>query len=116
MTRRDLFESMMAAVAATLSAGKPANAQSPEVSKPFIDVHHHFVPPAWVSAYNISRPGPFDNFALTNWTPSRSVEEMDRQSVQTAIVSLSTPNVWAGDPAIGPRVARITNEYAAKMA
>ena len=116
VTRRDFFESILVAVAATPSAGKLANAQSPEVSKPFIDVHHHFVPPAWVSAYNISRPGPFDNSALTNWTPSRSVEEMDRQSVQTAIVSLSTPNVWAGDPAIGPRVARITNEYAAKMA
>jgi predicted TIM-barrel fold metal-dependent hydrolase len=40
---------------------------------------------------------------------------MDRQSIQTAIVSLSTPNVWGGDPAIAPRLARITNEYAAKM-
>jgi len=115
MTRRDLFESMMAALAATLSVGKHGNAQSAEASKPFIDVHHHFLPPAWMSAYNISRPGPFDNSALTNWTPSRSVEEMDRQSIQTAIVSLSTPNVWGGDPAIAPRLARITNEYAAKM-
>jgi predicted TIM-barrel fold metal-dependent hydrolase len=115
VTRRDFFESMMVAVAATLSAGKLGNAQSSEASKPFIDVHHHFLPLDWVSAYNVSRPGPFDNSAMTSWTPSRSVEEMDRQSVQTAIVSLSTPNVWAGDPAIAPRLARITNEYAAKM-
>jgi 6-methylsalicylate decarboxylase len=114
-TRRDFCESMMVAVAATLSAGKLANAQSSEASKPFVDVHHHFLPPVWVSAYNISRPGPFDNSAMTSWTPSRSVEEMDRESVQTAIVSLSTPNVWAGDPAIAARFARITNEYAAKM-
>src|SRR5687768_3357900 len=115
VTRRDFVESMMAALAATLSIGKEGNAQSSEASKPFIDVHHHFLPPAWMSAYNISRPGPFDNSAMNSWTPSRSVEEMDRQSVQTAIVSLSTPNVWAGDPAIAPRLARITNEYAAKM-
>jgi predicted TIM-barrel fold metal-dependent hydrolase len=40
---------------------------------------------------------------------------MDRQAIKTAIVSLSTPNVWAGDAAIAPRIARITNEYAAKM-
>jgi 6-methylsalicylate decarboxylase len=115
VTRRDFFESMMVAVAATLGAGKPGNAQSSEASKPFIDVHHHFLPPAWMSAYHISRPGPFDNSAMNSWTPSRSVEEMDRQLVQTAIVSLSTPNVWAGDPVIAPRIARITNEYAAKM-
>src|SRR5688500_8674030 len=115
VTRRDFFESILVALAATLSAGKRGNAQSAEASRPFIDVHHHFLPPVWMSAYNISRPGPFDNSALTNWTPSRSVEEMDRQSIQTAIVSLSTPNVWGGDPALAPRLARITNEYAATV-
>ena len=115
VTRRDFFESMMAALAATLSIGKQGHAQGFDASKPFIDVHHHFLPPDWVSAYNVSRSGPYDNSAMTSWTPSRSVEEMDRQSVQTAIVSLSTPNVWAGDPAIAPRFARLTNEYAARM-
>ena len=102
VTRRDFFESMTVALVATLAAGKQGNAQSSDASKPFIDVHHHFLPPAWMSAYNISRPGPFDNSAMNNWTPARSVEEMDGQSVQTAIVSLSTPNVWGGDPANRP--------------
>ncbi|MGH9218488.1 MAG: amidohydrolase family protein [Vicinamibacterales bacterium] len=114
-TRRDFLESIAFTLAAGLSLGKQSHAQVPVAPKPFIDVHHHFLPPAWVSAYNVSRPGAFDNSALNNWTPSRSVEEMDRQSIQTAIVSLSTPNVWGGDPAIAPRLARITNEYAAKM-
>lgn len=83
VTRRDLLESMMVALGWTLIAGKHGDAQSSQNSKPFIDVHHHFLPPAWVSAYNISRPGAFDNSAMNSWTPSRSVEEMDRQSVQT---------------------------------
>src|SRR5687767_15793544 len=115
VTRRDFFESMMVALAATLSAGKQGNAQSSDASKPFIDIHHHFLPPAWMSAYNISRPGPFDNSALTNWSPSRSVDEMDHQSVQTASVSLSTPNVWSADARTAPRRTPIPNDYAAKM-
>ena len=80
-----------------------------------IDVHHHFYPPEFRQAVN-----DFTGSALPkvkSWTPSASLEEMDKNGVSTAILSLwSIPGVWMGaDPAGMRRWARLVNEYAAEM-
>ena len=80
-----------------------------------IDVHHHFYPPEFRQAVN-----DFTGSALPkvkSWTPSASLEEMDKNGVSTAILSLwSIPGVWMGANVEGMRRwARHVNDYAAEM-
>ena len=41
---------------------------------------------------------------------------MDRHRVETAVVSLSTPGIWFGDPQRARDAARRCNEYSAELA
>ncbi len=77
-----------------------------------IDVHHHLCPPAYAAEVNVNKPG-FK--VLADWTPQRSIEDMDKGGVQTAIVSMTTPGLWFGDDAAARRLARVCNEYSASM-
>ena len=61
-----------------------------------IDVHHHLCPPQYlVEASKSVSLFP----ALQDWTPQRSIDDMDAGGVETAILSMSTPGVWFGDAA-----------------
>jgi len=75
-----------------------------------IDVHHHILPPRYMAAVASRRAGP-----APEWTPARSVEEMDRSGIATAITSIIQPSVWLGDDAAARGLAREVNEYAARM-
>jgi 6-methylsalicylate decarboxylase len=101
-------------------AKAPAAERTIAASKPHrIDVHHHIIPPRylsdmglkWVNRHNDPLPlhGPLE------WTPERSIAEMDRNGVATAITSLSDPGVWSGDVAKSRNVARHCNDYAAEL-
>jgi len=75
-----------------------------------IDVHHHLSPPAYLDAV-----GPQASPPTRNWTPARSLEDMDRAGVATAMLSITTPGLWFGDAAQAARLARACNEYAAGL-
>src|SRR3984957_5280437 len=82
-----------------------------------IDFHHHFGPPKWASflaSRNVLHP------SWTGWTPARSVEELDRAGLATAMISITYPGIWLGEnvvPIDDTRgMARDCNEYGAKMA
>ncbi len=80
-----------------------------------IDVHHHFYPPEFRQAVN-----DFSGSALPivdRWTPAASLEELDKNGVSTAILSLwSIPGVWMGADSEGlRRWARLVNDYGAEM-
>src|SRR5262245_32305449 len=77
-----------------------------------IDVHHHFAPPAWVSEV---RGRPLLQAANTTWTPEKSIDDMDRAGVDRAVVSITNPGLWFGDPVATLRLARACNEYGAKL-
>lgn len=84
-----------------------------------VDIHHHIIPPAFSAA--MARRGMRDvaGAPLPRWSPSRSLEMMDANGIQTAITSLSAPGVHLRpDDAVGDAVAlaRDCNEYAAEMA
>src|SRR5262245_29209036 len=90
-----------------------AFAQAPVAGSPKrIDVHHHFAPPAWVAEV---KGRPLLQAANTTWTPAKSIEDMDRGGVATAMVSITNPGLWFGDAAATRRLARSCNEYGAKL-
>ena len=86
------------------------------MNKGFIDVHHHLVPPAWISERHDAIAASIRRVSLlTDWSPSRSVEEMDKNGIATAVTSLTHPGVWCGDKSKAQMLARACNEYAIQM-
>jgi 6-methylsalicylate decarboxylase len=85
-----------------------------------IDVHHHFAPPFYLPSAReqFIAMGRSDELSgpLAEWTPEKSVAEMDRNGVEYAVLSLTTPAVWLGDVQASRKLARRCNEYAAEVA
>ena len=77
-----------------------------------IDVHHHFAPPAWVTAV---KGRPLLQPANTTWTPEKSIADMDRGGVALSIVSITNPGLWFGDAPMTRQLARACNEYGATL-
>jgi predicted TIM-barrel fold metal-dependent hydrolase len=78
-----------------------------------IDVHHHLSPPGFIKEIVARKTG---QRPLMEWTPAKSVEEMDKAGIATAITSISEPGVWYGDSAAARTLARECNEFGARMA
>ena len=77
-----------------------------------IDVHHHLCPPDYIAAVVLNRPL---QAVMREWTPARSLADMDRAGVARAILSITTPGLWFGDVGAARRLARACNEYAAGL-
>jgi predicted TIM-barrel fold metal-dependent hydrolase len=75
-----------------------------------VDIHHHIVPPAYVAVLKAQGQRQVD------WSVEKSLDDMDRNGIATAVTSLVQPAVWFGDVALGRRVAREVNEYGAQLA
>jgi predicted TIM-barrel fold metal-dependent hydrolase len=77
-----------------------------------IDVHHHLVPPVYFKEvdplFHLHEP-------LRRWSPERSIEDMERAGVASAILSVTTPGFWFKDVALARRLTRASNEYAAGL-
>jgi len=85
-----------------------------------IDVHHHFVPPAYAAfakANNMS-PGPVigDRGGVgAPWDLTKDMDDMDKSGVAVAIQSITTPGFWYGKPDEVRKVMRDCNDFAAKL-
>ena len=77
-----------------------------------IDIHHHFAPPAWVTAV---KGRPLLQAANTAWTPEKSIDDMDKGGCAAAVVSITNPGLWFGDAAATKALARACNEYGASL-
>jgi predicted TIM-barrel fold metal-dependent hydrolase len=81
-----------------------------------IDVHHHILPPEYVATVGDARIGPLIVSGRTpEWTPEISLAAMDRHGVATALTSISAPGLWFGDRAETLHLARLCNEFAARI-
>jgi predicted TIM-barrel fold metal-dependent hydrolase len=115
--RRAFLKATLALIAAGSLAPREygawaVNSQPAAAAKRFrIDIHHHIAPPGYVEEMKSLLFGP-----TLGWSPAKSIEDMDRAGVATAITSITTPGVWLGEDQQGRRVARECNEYSAKMA
>jgi predicted TIM-barrel fold metal-dependent hydrolase len=77
-----------------------------------IDTHHHYFAPgvlAEMKAHKVAF-GP----ALT-WSLAKTIDDMDRAGTATAVMSTTTPLVNFTDAALGKKLARENNEYAARL-
>lgn len=109
---RRRFLTALASLGLAATGRLDALAQATRVTPHRIDVHHHFAPPAWVVEV---KGRPLLQTANTTWTPARSIEDMDRGGVAAAVVSITNPGVWFGDPAVTRRLARACNDYGATL-
>jgi predicted TIM-barrel fold metal-dependent hydrolase len=111
--RRSFLAAALGVAAAPCCAidGFASQAQAAPVRR-WIDLHHHFAAPAWVGEV---RGKPLLQPANTRWTPEQSIEDMDRGGVAAAVVSITNPGLWFGDPEQSRRLARACNEYGAKL-
>jgi predicted TIM-barrel fold metal-dependent hydrolase len=101
----------IAGAAALAATGVAAAARAQP--KPYrIDVHHHLVAPAWLDALKAAK---LDTPPMRDWTPQRSIEDMDQGGVATAIASPTTPQVGFLPVEAAIRVARESNEYAKRL-
>src|SRR5262247_1640992 len=60
-----------------------------------IDVHHHVFPPDFLKTAldtYISQ----NRAVVAGWTPERTLAEMDKHGIATAIVSITSPGTWQG--------------------
>jgi predicted TIM-barrel fold metal-dependent hydrolase len=76
-----------------------------------IDVHHHFFAPEYLGAMGEAARRP----EVRDWTPGRTLEEMDKNGVATALLSLSPPGIHRGSREETRKLARAINDHAAKM-
>ena len=88
----------------------------PAAKSGLIDVHHHIVPPFYLAENRdriVAAGGGRINPAYLSWTPEQALAAMDKNGVETAVLSLS--GGWFADPQAATRTARRGNEYAADL-
>jgi 6-methylsalicylate decarboxylase len=108
-SRREFIIGMGGLAAAALLHEEKALART----TPFrIDVHHHYAAPEFQAEMTKRNAG---NSTYRNWVPRVSLDEMDKSAVATSILSLTRPGVWFGDVHLAKRLARICNEFGAKL-
>jgi 6-methylsalicylate decarboxylase len=114
VSRRNFVAGGIAALGLGAAAGTGAATRAAAQAKPQrIDIHHHVSPPAWVEALKKAK---LDTPPVTNWTIQRSLDDMDKAGVATAIASLQTPAIDFLGAQEAAAVARASNEYMKKLA
>jgi predicted TIM-barrel fold metal-dependent hydrolase len=122
--RRQFVSGMGATALAALADCRTGYIKSILVEAPpagkanLIDVHHHFVPPFYVSEHRehiAAAAGDRTHPAYLSWTVEQAIEAMDKNGVATAVLSLTTPGVWFGNAQAATQLARKVNEYAAEL-
>jgi 6-methylsalicylate decarboxylase len=81
-----------------------------------IDVHHHMLPPEYARLtrdriLQITSGDP----AVLNWTPEVTFAQMEQHGVASAILSLPVPGAWHQGKDNSRKLARIANEYGARL-
>jgi 6-methylsalicylate decarboxylase len=111
IARREFLAGMAVLGAGALASRREAEAQMATVNPHRIDVHHHHTPPPYVAAItakNIAGP-------VRDWTPEKSLADMDKAGVATALTSITTPAMRFLDDAGARKLARECNDYTAKL-
>jgi len=108
----------MAAVGLSAASGGTIRTARAAAGRRLIDVHNHIIPPFYLAENRDriagSRGGEISR-AWLEWTPQQTLTAMDEHSVETAMLSLSSPGVWFGNAEEARSIARRVNEYGAEL-
>jgi predicted TIM-barrel fold metal-dependent hydrolase len=98
------------------AAKKKSVVKAPAIRKPKgrIDLHHHFLPQAYMREEHERSQATHGLTDMLSWTPEKSIAEMDKAGVAFAFASTSTPGVWYGDVELGRRLSRQWTDAAAE--
>ena len=102
VSRRALLAGGAAALAIGTAAGFAPTVFA-QAAPHRIDVHHHVSPPTWLDAVKSMKK---DNPPMVSWSVQKSLDDMDKGGVATAITSPTTPQVIGLDKDTAARVAR----------
>ena len=110
LPRRTFLAGLAALGAGAVLPGCQTTGASAAGGKPFrIDVHHHFVPDAYVAAMKANKIRP------VKWSVQASLEEMDKSGIAIGMISPPPPGITFGEQAFRRKLARDINEAGAKM-
>lgn len=79
-----------------------------------IDVHHHAIPPAFAQTMRDQGLSLVAGAPLPQWTAQRSLDLMNMQGIETALLSLSAPGVFFGDERKAVSLAQSCNDFCAQ--
>lgn len=80
-----------------------------------IDVHHHILPPDYVSALAHAGITSSGGRPIPEWDLQSTLALMDRHAIATAITSISEPGIFFGDEVFARDLARRCNEFSAQL-
>ena len=95
----------------------PAGGSQPTaVNRRRIDVHHHMLPPEYA---NLTRDRILEitsgDTTVLKWTPDVTLEQMEQFGVASSILSLPVPGAWYEGKEKSRKLARIANDYGARL-
>src|SRR5216684_5929398 len=90
-------------------SGMPRVDSSPQRGR--IDVHHHMLPPFYM---DLRRAVP-NVGVMPTWSPSKSIDDMEKNGVATAMLSLAVSGVAFDAGEAGRSLARKSNDYGAQL-
>ena len=108
LTRRSFLAQAVAAGAATALPSIQAQAEDKPTK---IDVHHHFAPDFHRDAVSARRGG----LRWPKWSPQMSLDDMDKNGIATAMLSVVQPGTWFGNVEETRKLTRQLNDYAASL-
>jgi len=112
--RRGFLSGLAALGAAAVLPGCATAPSGPAVvgDRYRIDTHHHLFSPAYVAELaKVNQAPPI----VRNWSVAKTLEDMQKAGVATAILSVTTPQVGFTDVANASRIARESNEWVARL-
>jgi 6-methylsalicylate decarboxylase len=115
VSRRTVIQQLAAAGAGAALSIRPLLVAMPRVdSNPQrgrIDVHHHMLPPFYM---DLRRAVP-DVGKMPTWSPSKSLDDMEKNGVTTAMLSLAVSGVTFDAGEAGRSLARKSNDFGAQL-
>jgi predicted TIM-barrel fold metal-dependent hydrolase len=115
VSRREALKRVAAMGASAALSARPILTAIPRVDATpqpgRVDVHHHMLPPFYM---DLRRADP-NAGQMPTWSPSKSLDDMEKNGVTTALLSLAVSGVSFDAGEAGRSLARKSNDFGAEL-